>query len=152
MTRIDFYVLPDSRPDGRMVLACRIAEKAFARRHRIHVHAGSEAEARRVDDLLWTFRESSFVPHGLAGPQSPAAGGDPAASVAPVAPVVIGHGADPDDPCDLLINLAPEVPQFFSRFERVAELVDAGDEQRQWGRNRFKFYRDRGYDLTTHKL
>ena len=70
-----------------------------------------------------------------------------------VAPVLIGHDAD-NDPAetDLLINLADEIPMFFSRFERVAEVVSEDKQSRESGRNRFRFYRDRGYDLRTHQL
>ena len=53
---------------------------------------------------------------------------------------------------DLLINLADEIPMFFSRFQRVVEVVSEDKQSRESGRNRFRFYRDRGYDLRTHQL
>ncbi len=52
----------------------------------------------------------------------------------------------------MLINLADEVPDFFSRFERVAELIDRDPAVRTAGRNRFRLYRDRGYTLNTHNI
>ena len=54
--------------------------------------------------------------------------------------------------CEVLINLADEVPDFFSRYARVAEIVDADAIRREKGRERFRFYRDRGYQLQTHQL
>ncbi len=63
MTRVDFYVLPNVRREGRMVLACKIAEKAVTSDHRIFVHAADATQARRLDDLMWTFRDGSFLPH-----------------------------------------------------------------------------------------
>ncbi len=142
MTRVDFYVLESSGPMSRHRCACRIAEKAFLLDHRIYIHAGSEREAHTIDDLLWSFRGGSFIPHAVVSSRE--VHGEA---------VLIGH--DPEtDPAetDLLINLAEEIPMFFSRFERVAEVVSEDESSRASGRNRFRFYRDRGYDLRTHQL
>lgn len=139
MTEIDFYVLASQEPGQRERLACRIAEKAWLLGHEVFVHAADDAGARRLDELLWTFRDGSFVPHALA------ANGGPA-------PVRIGAGREPEAPAHLLINLDPNVPPFFSRFERVAEIVSEEAVVREAGRERFRFYRDRGYSLRTHKL
>ena len=51
-----------------------------------------------------------------------------------------------------MLNLTHEVPLFFSQFNRVAELVDADENARSQARNRFKFYKDRGYELDTHDM
>ena len=134
MTRIDFYLLSKPQPGARQKLACRIAEKAFGLGHRVHIHTASKEETTRLDDLLWTFRDGSFVPHET----------DPA-QPSPRA-VTIGHD------CEVLINLDSEVPLFFSRFERVAEILDQNPHTRQQGRERYRFYRDRGYDLNTHEI
>lgn len=140
MTRIDFYVLNDAAAASRERLACRLTEKAFGLGHRVHLHVASAQAAGRLDDLLWTFRDGSFVPHEIAG-------GDAVDS-----PVTIGHDWEPTGDCQVLINLADEVPVFFSRFERVAEIINQDEQIRSQGRERFRFYRDRGYDLNTHEL
>ncbi|MEJ2688302.1 MAG: DNA polymerase III subunit chi [Gammaproteobacteria bacterium] len=139
MTRVDFYVLGGNGANDRPVLACRLAEKAFQQGHRVYIHTESPAQSRLLDDLLWTFRAGSFVPHG------------PPEQAAEV-PVLIGDGREPDSHTDVLINLAPEVPLFFSRFARVAELVDQNDSQLKAGRERYRFYKERGYELASHKL
>ena len=139
MTEIDFYVLPGSAPGKREVLACRLAEKAWSLGHEVFVNTPDASAARQLDELLWSFRDISFVPHALAG------NGESA-------PVLIGAGAEPPASSYLLINLAAEVPAFFSRFERVAEIVSEEPAVRDAGRERFRFYRDRGYSLRTHKL
>ncbi|MEJ2644677.1 MAG: DNA polymerase III subunit chi, partial [Gammaproteobacteria bacterium] len=64
----------------------------------------------------------------------------------------VGHQESPETDCDVLINLAAEVPLFFSRFERVAELIGNNEENKQQGRQRYRFYKDRGYTLDTHNL
>ena len=66
--------------------------------------------------------------------------------------MVIGTDNPPDMPTDVLINLKRDVPGFFSRFERVIEIVAGPEVQRNLARERFKFYRDRGYPLETHEL
>lgn len=139
MTQVDFYILPDTKPRGCALFACKLAEKVFGLGQRSFVYLASETEARELDELMWTFRDRSFLPHALAD-----AGTD--------VPVLLGCGQEPAMDCHLLINLASEVPAFFSRFERVAEVVDADPQIRAHGRERFRFYKDRGYPLETHTL
>lgn len=141
MTRIDFYILGTATPDARERFVCRLAETAYERGHRVYIHAPDGPAAARLDDLLWTFRAGSFVPHGLA-----------AAEPEPDVPVQIGHEGEPADHEDVLINLATEVPRFFSRFARVTEVVDGDEGTRQQGRERFRFYRERGYPLESHNI
>ncbi|MGI9264897.1 MAG: DNA polymerase III subunit chi [Gammaproteobacteria bacterium] len=143
MTRVDFYVLKAGSARQRSVFACRLTEKAFGLGHKIYLHTGSGKQTHQLSELLWTFRDGSFVPH-LEFDQSAAHDSDDDT------PVHIGHGDEPGQHADLLINLADEVPLFFSRFERVAEIVAA--DSRDHARDRFRFYRDRGYALETHNL
>ncbi len=138
MTHIDFYILASSQPQGRERLACRLAEKVYRLGHRLYIHTADPTQSQLLDELLWTFRPGSFVPHELQG-------GDEA-------PVRIGHDAEKGEDAEVLINLAREVPLFFSRYERVAEIVDPSPEHRPPGRERFRFYRDRGYTLRTHDI
>lgn len=139
MTRVDFYILADARPLGRERVACRLAEKAYQRDHKLYIHTASGAEARSLDELLWTFRQHSFIPHACF-------------TNGETEPVLIGNGGEPPADRSILVNLDAEVPLFFSRFERVMEIIDADPERRAQGRNRFRFYQDRGYPLQTHKL
>lgn len=147
MTRIDFYILPDSSANGREQFACRLAEKIYKIGHSLYLHTNSAQQARQLDDLLWSYRPGSFLPHSIEGEEQPK-------SKAP--PILIGHNSEipqgPHSHSDVLINLAAAVPNFFSRFERVAELINQADDLKSQGRERFKFYRDRGYPLESHKL
>lgn len=142
MTRVDFYVIPDA-DDGPLPTACRICDKAVTAGHRVHVHVPDAALAQSLDKMLWTWKQGSFIAH------------EPVAAVQespPAAGVLLG-GSDPrPDHLDVLLNLADEVPPFFSRFERVVEIVHGNEQERSRSRARFKFYRDRGYALETHKL
>ena len=139
--RIDFYVLPGQESKGRLLLACRLAEKAYGLGHRVYLHAASPEQARQLDDLLWTFRQGSFVPHTLCPPVEDDA-----------SPVSIGSDETPAAAAEVLINLSDTVPAFFERYQRVAELVDQQPSVLTKSRERFRCYRDRGYEPVSHRL
>ncbi|MCW9088082.1 MAG: DNA polymerase III subunit chi [Gammaproteobacteria bacterium] len=141
MTQVDFYILDDPAADARQRFACRLAEKAWQQGHQVYIHTGDPVLSARLDDLLWTFRQGSFVPHGLDD--------DPASDEVAIH---IGHGEEPRHHDEVLINLGQDLPLFFSRFRRVAEVVDSNEENRRAGRERFRFYRDRGYALQSHSI
>jgi DNA polymerase-3 subunit chi len=140
MTQVDFYILGDKAPQARPLLTCRLTEKAWKQGHRIFINTDSTQQLRELDDLLWTFRAGSFIPHAVY-----TGSGDGQ-------PVALGHATEPVDHNDVLVNLSSEVPAFFSRFERVAELVGASEDERTAARERYRYYQDRGYTLNTHKL
>lgn len=135
MTRINFYRIRGDETD----FACRLVSKVYRRGHQVYVHTAGEAQARQFDDLLWSFRPDSFVPHGLQECKDKA-------------PVMVGFDREPDGYQDVLVNLSAEVPTFFSRFDRVAELVPADDFNRGVARRRYVFYKDRGYSIDYYKL
>lgn len=141
MTDIDFYILADTATNDRDWLACRLAEKIFKLKRAVHIHTGSAAHSQQMDELLWTFRDGSFLPHAIYQPDQEN-----------TAPVLISHHTEPQTSNDVLINLASEVPLFFSRFDRVAEIIGTDAQQKQHGRQRFRFYRDRGYNLKSHHV
>ena len=141
MPRIDFYVLSDQKDNGRALLACRLADKAYSLGHAVYVLAGSEAQAAALDDLLWTFRQDSFVPHErypLAGEES--------------SPVLVGTVLPAEATAQVLINFADRLPEGFERYERVVELVDQHPDVLAKSRERFRQYRERGCAPETHKL
>ena len=140
MSRVDFYVLPRTGEDARMHFACRLAEKAYRLEHTVHLLAADERSARALDELLWRFRDGSFVPHDRLGPS------------APEAPVTISALPDLPDSADLLINLAGDLPPATDAFPRIAELVTSDEEARARGRQRFAEYRNSGHEIETHKL
>ncbi|MCG8428072.1 MAG: DNA polymerase III subunit chi [Chromatiales bacterium] len=141
MTQVDFYILAEQAPGNRHALACRLAEKAWQQGRRIYLHTSSAEESRHMDRLLWTFRDGSFIPHGLTENADPT-----------LNPILIGNDNSAGEEHDVLINLATTVPDFFSRFERIAELIDHDPEIRKAGRDRYRFYRDRGYPMQTHDI
>jgi DNA polymerase-3 subunit chi len=141
MTEIDFYILKDKAPQGGMQFTCRLAEKIFKDGHQVYINTASEQQLRQLDDLLWSFRQGSFLPHAVYKSNAPE-----------TTPILLGHATEPDGPSDVLVNLAEDIPAFFSRFSRVTELVSGDDAQRDAARTRYRFYKDRGYTVRSHQL
>ena len=137
MTQIDFY----THVEDRLATACRLAAKAYAQKLRMTVLCPDADAAARFDRSLWTCSATGFVPHCLAR--------DP---LAPVTPIVVDvEGAEPDHN-QVLLNLRPEWPPLFSRFQRLIEVVSLEEEDRRFARERYRFYRDRGYEIRSHDL
>lgn len=141
--RVDFYVLKSTDAKQRWAFVCRLTEKAYLRDLGIVIVNDTLADARALDDLLWTFNERSFIPHKLyMGEQSL----DPATKVYVTALPTAAPRVD------LLVNLTARLPENWEHYPRIAEIIDADPEQRRLGRERFKSYRDLKVALETHQL
>ncbi|WP_333687737.1 DNA polymerase III subunit chi [Methylococcus capsulatus] len=131
MTRVDFYLLPAG--ESLLSYACRLTEKAYRQGHTVFLVTDTDDEAAQLDDMLWTFRQGSFVPHR-------AVTGHTAAGPCPVA---VGR-EPPVGFDDVMINLGSAVPEAFRRFRRVIELVGPDDAARALKREHFRHYRSEG--------
>ncbi len=144
MPRVDFYVLSASIPDGKLRFACRLAQKIYQLGGSAYIQTADEDQARQLDEMLWTFDQSSFVPHRRE------TGGQPGQTEAPIR---IGQQAPPDPtPVQVLISLLDQIPECADRFERVAELVDNDLDDKKLARLRYSDYRKRGYQLQSHDV
>ncbi len=132
MTKVDFY----TGSTDKLRTACQLSHKAMQSGVRTVISLPDEATADALDKLLWHHPATAFIPHCQ---------GD-AAETAQM-PVVLNLGSDKFPHHELLISLHGECMSFFSRFERVIEIVGNDSEDSRIGRERFKFYRDRGYEL-----
>jgi DNA polymerase-3 subunit chi len=139
--RVDFYVTTNNEPDAIWLLACRLVEKAYQRGHRVFIHCQNQQDAEHIDELLWTYKDDSFIPHNLQG-EGPE----------PPPPVQIGFVNEPRGFNDILINLCVDIPSFYSRFNRIIELVAASEEAKVKGRQRYKDYRQKGCELHMHTI
>lgn len=145
MARVDFYVIAAAGEASRLQFACRLAEKAYRLEHTVHLRVASREQAEQLDDLLWTYRDGSFVPHELT------------TDLPAEAPVTIGVGvgtADgrPGESPELLINLTDELPGDAEAFPRIAEIVTSDDECRRRSRKLYADYRAQGHSLESHEL
>ncbi|HSW15428.1 MAG TPA: DNA polymerase III subunit chi [Solimonas sp.] len=147
MTRIDFYILAEdgsgSSAENTVLTACKLCEKAVGAGMKVYVSAPGAALAEDVDGALWSFQQGGFIAHERYAGRPPDE---------PLPAVLIGDAEPPETHHGALINLGLEVPGYFSRFERVLEVVSGDPVARAKSRERYKFYRDRGYELKTHNL
>ena len=137
MTRIDFYF----EAEDKLQVACRLSAKAAQQMLRVLIYAADEAQAQRIDKMLWTWQATGFLPHCMT--RSP---------LAAQTPVLITHDPEYTPHDEVLLNLHHEWPPAFSRFQRLVEIVGRDDEDRAAARGRFRFYRDRGYEIVNHDL
>lgn len=139
--RVDFYLLNTAEPQAGWLIACRLLEKAYQRGHRVFVYCDSATDAALLDELLWTYKEDSFIPHNLQGegPEPPPA-------------VQIGYDQEPRGFNDILLNLSSDIPPFHTRFRRIMEIVLDNDEAKEISRQHYREYRNKKFDLHTHPI
>lgn len=147
MTSIDFYLTQCETNEGLLEFACRLAEKAYRKKHSIYLHTQDDNATQALDELLWTFRQGSFLPH-----QTAVAGDEDTAKSPSTPQIALGHSGNIGKHNDVLVNLSNNTPEFFSRFNRLAEIVPATDAAVEKSRERYRFYKSRGYPLKVHKL
>jgi len=142
VSQVDFYILSGRGELARAQFACKLAEKAWRLDNSVHIAVADSASEKILDDLLWTFRDGSFVPHEIID----------SSSGEQQSPITIACSKLPANGPDLLINLGNTIPDDSSSFARVAEVVSADEDSLQQSRQRFVDYRDQGHTLGTHKL
>jgi DNA polymerase-3 subunit chi len=137
MTEVSFYTFADNTLD----VARKLAAQAFARGLHVLIHTRDAAQALSLDALLWTTPAHGFLPHCRDDH-----------ALAAVTPILIGDNVEALDKTDVIINLDHERPAAFARFTRLLEIIgtDTGDVEH--GRQRYRFYRERGYALATIDL
>ena len=139
MPRIDFYIVEDTAAQAWLRYACKLVEKAYMLGLRTHIHTADESMTMQMDDLLWVFRDRSFIPHQLTCAQDE------------LCAVTLNH-QQVSSQHDVLVNLSLQVPAFYAQFERVLEVVGGGDTMKQQGRQRFRFYQERGESPAHHLI
>src|SRR5215472_13315606 len=111
--RVDFYILEEPSPSGRLKVACKLAEKAYLAAQTVLVWHTDPAELRAFDEMLWTFNDGSFVPHEVLPPTGDSLAGRSVAasdSMPAETPVLLSLGVAPSVSVDIVINLGPELP------------------------------------------
>lgn len=137
MTLIDFY----SGSNDKLYTACLLSAKVMQQNLKITIYIPDAKIADRLDNLLWTFSSTAFIPHCRADDK-----------LAFETPVTISQNDEPLPHDNVLINLHDEHPPFFSRFLRLIEISETTIEDAEAARTRYRFYKDRGYEIRHHKL
>jgi DNA polymerase-3 subunit chi len=135
VTTIDFYT---SVADPLRFVA-KLVTKAYRSHGCVRVLTSDPDATTALDRLLWSEPQQSFLPHcRLASP------------IASETPVLVDHVLEHAGPAEVLVNLHRDPPPVFSRFERLAEVVGADEASLAAGRLRYRFYKERGYELRQH--
>jgi DNA polymerase III subunit chi len=137
VTSIDFY----THCADRLEVAARLVAKAWAQHGSVRVLTPGEDGTAELDARLWRLPPTGFLPHCRL-----------ASRLAAETLIVVDHALVHEGPAAVLINLHPSPPPFFSRFERLVEIVGTGDGDTTAGRERWRFYKERGYALRSHNL
>jgi len=138
MTEVAFHFnVPD-----KLAYACRLLRKAWLTKAQVAVTGQAQALAQ-MDQLLWTFSATDFVPHCSI---------DAAPDLLGATPIVLTPKLALAPVHQVALNLGDEVPTDFERYERLIEIVSTDADDRQRARLRWKHYADRGYAMTRHDL
>ncbi|QYJ94691.1 MULTISPECIES: DNA polymerase III subunit chi [Shewanella] len=146
-----FYLMPQAssaathvakaEQESVYLFACRLAEQAYRGQQLVYIHCNDQQQAYEVDEILWQFEPSAFVPHNLKG-EGPTGG----------APVEIGFDKlGPNKNRHLLINLADQAPQFAVNFGQIIDFVANDAAMKATARDRYRQYRELGIPLTTQQ-
>ena len=140
MPQIDFYISNATALEQRLVLACRLADKAYRSGHKVYIHCANDAQAQQLDEWLWSFQPSSYVPHALTTTNPPDS------------PVRIGSGEQHWSNGDVLINLNDTLPANFSDYARVLEVVVQDAHVLDITRQHWRLYKQAGCDPQRREL
>ncbi|MEE9345317.1 MAG: DNA polymerase III subunit chi [Methylococcales bacterium] len=145
MTETSFYILNTSQSRERYIVACRVAEKAYKLGQRVFILTSSTEETRTLDNLLWSFRQGSFVPHTVID-ENRQPSTEALSNTVIISSSVLASNAT------VLINLSVDIPDNIDTFERIVEIIDQNAQIKQTGRQRYKAYQSKNIQLNTHNL
>jgi DNA polymerase-3 subunit chi len=114
MTEILFYHL-ENHPLERVIPL--LLEKTLERGWKAVVETGSRERAEALDAALWTWRDDSFLPHGVAGD----------AALDPLQPVLITADGDNRNAANVRFFVDRAVPREVEGYERVVYLFSGQD-------------------------
>jgi len=137
MAEVSFYILPTQSQHERLLFACKLIEKAYRSGCFCYVLTDTAGQSQQIDNLLWTFRAGSFIPHQLYTGDIPK-----------TEQVLIGSLPAPAQWQKTVINLSSQC----ANAERVLEILDNSEATKAVGRERYRHYKEAGHNLTTHKM
>lgn len=144
MSQADFYIMKEAEDEQRFFIACRLTEKAMAQGLKVYIHTASEQSAQDMDDLLWSFKPESFIPHTIVGQEDDMEDEE--------IHVLIGYEGNASTKGQLLINLCDKVPDEHENFDRIAEIVPNREEAKAISREHWNTYKTLGFELKHHQM
>ncbi len=142
MAEVSFYILPSESTQERYEFACKLIEKAYRSDCFCYVLTDNAEQSQKIDDLLWTFRAGSFIPHQIYTSELPA--------IEKI--ILIGSLDVPELWQKTVINLSSYCPEQFDKIERILEILDNSEATKEPARDRYRQYQQSGVNITTHKI
>jgi DNA polymerase-3 subunit chi len=139
---ISFYLLPSDSEKKRLYFVCKLVEKAYRNSYKVYILTASEQQSRLLDDQLWTFRTGSFIPHQVYTSTLPGTENQ----------VLIGSRPAPELWQTTIINLSANCPDNMTSADRILEILDNSESNKQAGRKRYRQYQQLGFTIETHKI
>ncbi|WP_262965721.1 DNA polymerase III subunit chi [Methylobacter psychrophilus] len=176
MAEVSFYILPSQSIQERDEFACKLIEKAYRSGCFCYVLTDNTEQSQKIDDLLWTFRAGSFIPHQIYTGKLPVIAKDgvyatsqsgtgvaiakdgvyaessQGASSVIEKVILIGSLDVPEHWQNTVINLSSHCPKHVDKIERILEILDNSEATKELGRNRYRHYQQSGVTITTHKI
>lgn len=132
MTKIRFYTEVMDVP----AVIQHLLAQALARQRCVTIYVADRDQAQRLGDRLWQQAGDQFYPNALADDAH-----------VNHSPVQLAWQPEQIRQDDLLFNYQTVLPKFFSRFRHVFELIGPDETAKAAGRQRWAFYRERGYEI-----
>ena len=134
MTRVEFFF----NVEDKLQKLAELSEKAIAKNVKLLMFVQNNEAATEIQQYLWSLPQQ-FLPNSLASDAS-----------ASLMPIIIDWQDEHLLHDEVLINLQHPQPVFFSRFRRLIEIVGVDEADKAQARIRYKFYRDRGYEIKSY--
>lgn len=142
MKHVQFYLLSQADSaelSAAEMQACELAAQAWRLGKRVLIVCETEQQALNIDEALWARDPDSFVPHNLSGE----------ITTYPTPIEISWKGKRNAQRRDLLISLQTELPEFIGSFTQIIDFVPVEETAKAQARERYKQYRQLGWQLET---
>ena len=162
MKQVDFYLISNAVADAKYKLASRLSNKLQRLHQKTLLLTDDSPATEKLDDLMWSFSEVSFLAHDRLTLDAGSSAKSHATTLIAEGSLIAegylnaeGSGFSPDQidgSFEVLINLSQAIPSFCHHFDRIAEVVEADEDSKVRARQRFKQYKEEGYEIKTHNI
>ena len=132
--KVDFYVYDLSDYHSYQRFVCNIIEETYNQNKNILLLCESEESCENFDELLWTFKDTSFIPHEKKSKKQ----------------IATEHiDSAKDNPTLTLMNLSYSFPDSSESHSRIIEMSGYDENSRQKARQNFKKYRTMNFEINS---
>ena len=135
---VSFYEIDDDNVRSKYLTACRLAAQAYRIAQSVYILTSNDEITKLIDEMLWGFSSSRFVPH-VVGVKAP-----------PYANLIRIGSQLASDSHYLLINLTERPVGMAGKIERIFEIVLPSE--RESAQARRAHYQQLNCAITTHAI